>query len=469
MFGWINDCTECLVLTKFGEEKWHEIKEKAGCEVQDGGFLRYKYYPDSDTVGLVVAASEVLGIGVDDVLMAFGDYFIDYVQENGYSNVLECLGSNLRDWLSNLNSLHDHLQASYPKGFVAPVFWSEDDEELTTTDGAILVHYFSHRGSLLVPLVVGVIKKLSKCYFDIEINMDQFELQDENEANHTSWRITTVDPSMSYKLRGRKTKKSTEKRRADSFDGCDETLSTSASSSSRSRYLRVFREGGGVASNLRAEEFVKRHFHNPNCELYHALTLEQYIYLSEYWKTNKNDEEKFCYEVYSIQEDDPSTWASLEDLPPKLHPEEIRKSLYFGGKIPMTGAYPPGDDGIPQSVPPFIRVVNEITGKSQNIEVRKDAALSLEEGIYNHPEIEEAEIKEFPTEWQQRIDDEEVEIQCDVWKVGTEEAYHSFSLEDLKMASTKQLYDLIPSSFDPIKIVIRCQDVVEVDDDWEDI
>jgi len=468
MFGWVNDCTECLVLTKFGEETWHKIKEKAGCEVQDGGFLRYKYYPDSDTVQLVVAASEVLGIGVDDVLMAFGDYFIDYVQENGYSNVLECLGSNLRDWLSNLNSLHDHLQASYPKGFVAPVFWSEDDEN--SSEGAILVHYFSHRGSLLVPLVVGVIKKLAKVYFDIEINMDQVQLQDENEANHTSWRITTVEPNMAYKLRGskRQRKSKVEKRRGESFDG-DETLSTSVSTTSQSRFLRAFQEGGGVASDLRAEEFVKRHFHNPDCELYHALTLEQYIYLSEYWKSNKNDDDKFCYEVWTIQEDDPSSWASLADLPPKLFPETIRQNLYFGGKIPMTGAYPPGDDGLPQSVPPFICVVNEITGKSQNIEVKKDSSLSLEEGVYNHPNIEEAGIKEFPSEWQGKIDDEEVEIQCDVWKVGTNEAYHSFSLEDLKMASTKQLYELIPSSFDPIKLVIRCQEVAEVDDDWEDI
>ena len=184
MFGWINDCTECLVISKFGEETWHQIKQTAGCEVADGGFLRYKYYPDSDTVELVVAASQVLNISVDDVLYAFGDYFIEYVQDNGYSNVLECLGSNLRDWLSNLNSLHDHLQASYPKGFVAPVFWSEDDVEcpsvalasvaagggtvasINPNANAILVHYYSKRGSLLVPLVVGLIKKLARCYFD---------------------------------------------------------------------------------------------------------------------------------------------------------------------------------------------------------------------------------------------------------------------------------------------------------------
>mmetsp|Transcript_23692 Transcript_23692/g.56096 ORF Transcript_23692/g.56096 Transcript_23692/m.56096 type:complete len:467 (+) Transcript_23692:101-1501(+) len=466
MFGWINDCTECLVLEKFGNKTWQEIKEKSGCAVKDGGFLRYKYYPDSDTVQLVVAASEVLGIGVDDVLFAFGDYFIDYVQVNGYSNVLECLGSNLCDWLSNLNSLHDHLQASYPKGFVAPVFWSEEDEG--SNEGAIFVHYFSHRGSLLVPLVVGIVKKVSVVYFDIEINMEQLQQQDENEAKHTSWRITTVDPSKNYKLRGKKLRKAKEELRSESYVSDDVTLSTSTSTGSQSRYMRAFQQGGGVASNLRAEEFVKRHFHNPNCELYHALTLEQYIYLCEYWKCNKN-EEKFCYEIWPMKEDDPNTWASMKDLPLKLTPESIRENLYFGGKIPLTGAYPPGDDGLPQSFPPFVSVVNEITGKFKNIEVKKDSALSLEEGIYNHPDLEEVKIKEFPPHWQEKIDDDEFEIQFDVWKLGSDEAYHTFSLEDLKTASTKQLFDLIPSSFDPIKIVIRCQEMIEIDDDWEDI
>jgi hypothetical protein len=65
-------------------------------------------------------------------LHALGDYFIDHVKDNGYSNVLECLGSNMKDWLSNLNSLHDHVQTSYPKGFVATVFWSEDDVDAPT-------------------------------------------------------------------------------------------------------------------------------------------------------------------------------------------------------------------------------------------------------------------------------------------------------------------------------------------------
>eukprot|EP00957_Ditylum_brightwellii_P017920 1350040-Ditylum_brightwellii.AAC.1 len=146
MFGWINDCTEQLVITKFGIEKWHEIKEKAGCSVKDHGFVRHQYYPDSSTVNLVVAASDVLGIPVSGVLEAFGQFFMEFVRKNGYENLLRCQGSTLRLWLSNLNALHDHLQSSLPAGFVAP--------DCDSVQGSILLHYFSKRGSLLCPLVV---------------------------------------------------------------------------------------------------------------------------------------------------------------------------------------------------------------------------------------------------------------------------------------------------------------------------
>ena len=69
MFGWINECTESLVVTKFGVEKWHEIKAKADCKVIDGGFIRHEYYTDESTVALVVAASEVLGIYLSMVFL----------------------------------------------------------------------------------------------------------------------------------------------------------------------------------------------------------------------------------------------------------------------------------------------------------------------------------------------------------------------------------------------------------------
>lgn len=469
MFGWINDCTECLVLSKFGQETWHQIKAKANCQVDDGGFLRYKYYPDSDTVELVVAASEVLGISIDDVLHAFGDYFIDYVQDNGYSNVLECLGSNLRDWLSNLNSLHDHLQASYPKGFVAPVFWSEDDKnEAGEVDEAILVHYFSHRGSLLVPLVVGCIKKLSKVYFAIDIDMEQLQLQDDaGDVKHTSWRVTTVNPEESYKLRGKKKRyRSRKDANGDSISGEDETISTAATTVSR--YNRTFQEGGAQASKLRVEEFVKRSFQNPNCELYHALTQEQFVYLVDYWKTNKDSNGFWCYEAWNIHEENNESWAKLEDLPAKLNPATIHEN-HFGGKAPQTGAYPPDENGKLQSFPPKIIVLNDITGKSSIITVAKDPSLTMQDAIFNHPALEDDQVKVFPPEWEEKLQAQELQLKIAIWNEEIDDAYHTFSQEELPTTSTKQLYELVPKVFDPIKLYLQCDDVVLVEDNEEDI
>ena len=57
MYGWINDCVEKLVIAKFGIETWHAIKQKAGCKVMDGGWIRLQSYPDSVTLDLVAAAS----------------------------------------------------------------------------------------------------------------------------------------------------------------------------------------------------------------------------------------------------------------------------------------------------------------------------------------------------------------------------------------------------------------------------
>lgn len=464
MFGWINDCIECFLVSKYGHEIWHQIKEKAECTVEDGGFLRYKYYPDSDTVELVVAASEVLNLNVDDVLHDFGDYCVDYVRDNGYSNVLECLGSNLRDWLSNLNSLHDHLQAAYPKGFVAPSFWSEDDHG-ANGDAAILVHYFSHRGSLLVPLVVGCIKKISIVYFDVDIEMEQLQVQDEAKGvNHTSWRITAVDPEDSYKLRGKQ--KRCRSTNDGSTSGEEETIATSATTVSK--YHRTFREGGAQASRLRVEEFVQRSIRNPICELYHALTLEHYLYLVEYWQSHKNNDGLWCYETWKIHDPSNESWARLDDLPPKLNPATINE-IHFGGKTPQTGAFPPDQNGKLQSFPPKILVLNDITGKSTTISVAKDPSLTILEAIYNHHSMDDSQVKIFPSEWEEKLAVQELEIKVAVWNDEVDNAFHVFSKEDLRTTSTKQLYELVPKCFDPIKLYLQCEETVQVDEDEEDI
>lgn len=88
MHGWFIDCIEKLVLAKYGHEIWVQIKHKAHCTVDIGGWVRLQFYPDEMCFNLFNATSEVIG---GDALYIFGQYFGGfYLIEHGYQNVLRC-------------------------------------------------------------------------------------------------------------------------------------------------------------------------------------------------------------------------------------------------------------------------------------------------------------------------------------------------------------------------------------------
>ena len=182
MLGWINDCVEKLVISKFGLDTWHAIKEKAGCQVPDGGFYKLDVYSDKSTVDLVVAATQVSGLSTEVVLETFGSFFVDYVKDEGYENLLVCQGSNLKDFMANINAMHQHLQSTFPKKMTMPQFWVEDHE---SGDGSLLLHYHSKRGSLLAPVAKGVVVEIASSQFGYAITMDRLRTQGEDGADFT--------------------------------------------------------------------------------------------------------------------------------------------------------------------------------------------------------------------------------------------------------------------------------------------
>lgn len=44
-----------------------------------------------------------------------GYFFIEFVADKGYGDVLALLGRQLRDFLNGLDNLHEYLKYSYPK------------------------------------------------------------------------------------------------------------------------------------------------------------------------------------------------------------------------------------------------------------------------------------------------------------------------------------------------------------------
>ena len=153
MYGLINRAVQDLVTTKFGAQKWEEIKEKS--EINVPVFVGMNTYPDEITYKLVAAASSVLGLTQTQVLEAFGEYWILYTAKEGYGQLLSMSGNSFVEFLQNMNNLHARVQLSFPK-LKAPSFECSD-----ITAESMRLRYYTERPGL-APLVVGLLRGLGK-------------------------------------------------------------------------------------------------------------------------------------------------------------------------------------------------------------------------------------------------------------------------------------------------------------------
>ena len=74
MYGIVNQAIRDLVVDQFGIDKWSQIKELSG--IHYDFFVSNEAYEDNITYELVGAASEVLQISSEQVLEAFGEYWV---------------------------------------------------------------------------------------------------------------------------------------------------------------------------------------------------------------------------------------------------------------------------------------------------------------------------------------------------------------------------------------------------------
>ncbi|KAK2170347.1 hypothetical protein LSH36_3g16010 [Paralvinella palmiformis] len=181
MYGFVNHALQMLVIQKFGEEIWEEIKKEAAIEME-GDFLVRLVYDDTVSYDLIAAASKILDISVPEILELFGRSFFDFCQESGYEKILQVLGSSTRDFLQNLDGLHDHLATIYP-GMRAPSFRCSEDES-----GRMILHYYSEREGL-EHIVVGLVKAVAEKLHNSEVEVELYKTKDDG-IDHVQFVIT---------------------------------------------------------------------------------------------------------------------------------------------------------------------------------------------------------------------------------------------------------------------------------------
>ncbi len=155
MYGMINKALQHMVVEAHGEEVWERIRTRAGVEVEV--FISNEGYPDEITYQLAGAASEVLGAPVEDLLRAFGSYWVLKTARQGYGDLMAAGGRTLREFLLNLPDLHTRVALIFPE--LRPPEFSCSE----VTANSLRLHYRSTREGL-TPFVVGLVEGLGEMF-----------------------------------------------------------------------------------------------------------------------------------------------------------------------------------------------------------------------------------------------------------------------------------------------------------------
>jgi len=182
MYGLVTQALQDLVCSRFSEDTWETIKRNAGVDIDV--FVSMEAYPDDVTYKLVGAASEVLGLSAEEVLKAFGEYWVSYTAKEGYGEILRMAGDTLPAFLQNLDNLHTRVGLIFPH-LKPPSFWCTDMRE-----DSLRLHYrpgLDSRGGL-EPFVIGLVNGLA-VRFKTKIDINQTASRSQG-ADHDEFLIT---------------------------------------------------------------------------------------------------------------------------------------------------------------------------------------------------------------------------------------------------------------------------------------
>ncbi|NNC95624.1 MAG: heme NO-binding domain-containing protein [Chitinophagales bacterium] len=180
MYGIVNQAIQGLVTEQFGEDTWMEVKKRSNIDFNT--FLSNESYDDSVTYQLAGATSEVLGISVDQVLEAFGEYWVLKTGQENYGSLLKAGGRSLKEFLVNLPNFHSRVMLMYPN-LTPPEFRISHIE-----DRSLQLHYYSEREGL-VGFVRGLIQGLGKM-FDTTVETKLLQSRDDgsdHEVFYVEW------------------------------------------------------------------------------------------------------------------------------------------------------------------------------------------------------------------------------------------------------------------------------------------
>ncbi len=85
-------------------------------------------YPEGQVIKMGKKAMQLLSLKEEEFYEGMGIYFVHFTTSLGYAKTVAHLGRNLRDFLINLDNLHDYLKFTFPR-MKPPSFFVESETD----------------------------------------------------------------------------------------------------------------------------------------------------------------------------------------------------------------------------------------------------------------------------------------------------------------------------------------------------
>lgn len=180
MYGIVNKAIKELVTNNFGEDTWNKVRKRSGISIDY--FISNQSYDDDVTFQLARSVSEECGMSLRDVMIAFGEFWINHTGKEKYGSLMEAGGSTLREFLINLPNFHNRVILIYPN-LTPPEFRVSDSEEKS-----LHLHYYSKREGLK-DFVYGLLQGLGK-FFNTPVQIEAIASREDgndHEIFKVSW------------------------------------------------------------------------------------------------------------------------------------------------------------------------------------------------------------------------------------------------------------------------------------------
>jgi len=172
MLGLIHIALRTFILDAYGLETWQSIVSEAGVDASGGATTSGCVFSDEETQRLLASAAEALNVDIVALLESFGKFFPSFLGTLGYTDLVTCLGHNIKELVCRLNDLHQHLAAAFPS-MLAPSFRCE-----YVTEEFLILQYASVRPGLW-PLVSGILQTLAKDLYGHELSVHLLDSKQE--------------------------------------------------------------------------------------------------------------------------------------------------------------------------------------------------------------------------------------------------------------------------------------------------